>query len=489
MYCNAAIGARMMSMFARIPQWVIYIGLPLIGVFVGWGLSRFLKRRELLRTLRAAVEARKRAFETLRESIPTPSFLGSPATLSFAVEKISITNFKNIEQLTLDLVKGSSLEGKWSCIAGINGAGKSAILQALCIVLLGEKYAAELGSNRLRRMIRRTPDGSLESAKIEAWLRRSDDSLTRIALPLNKEGVDELALRSESDYSKMRQFWEEMKSTLLVSYGAARNLTQEEEKKHESQAKRVQQQMTLFDPLTRIADVDVLVKAGPGNEKKRRTLQRLLEQILDKEELRVWSEGDRLTFGRTGTRVDAIDLPDGFRSTVAWLSDLCSAWHDSAPDGFERETDPSLITGIVLLDEIDLHLHPNMARSIVPRLRRVLPRVQFVVTTHSPLVLGSFDRNELIVLEADEQGLVNARTLDRQVFGFSMDEIYKWLMRTPPHSTVLEEKVASGDDPNFASYLYQSPALSSAHEGVSAADSELLVNDLERLLKDVKSKT
>jgi hypothetical protein len=115
--------------------------------------------------------------------------------------------------------------------------------------------------------------------------------------------------------------------------------------------------------------------------------------------------------------------------------------------------------------------------------------VQFIVTTHSPLVLGSFDRNELIVLEADEQGLVSTRTLDRQVFGFSMDEIYKWLMRTPPHSSVLEQKVAQGDDPNLASYLYQAPALSATHGGVNAADSELLVNDLERLLKDVKSKT
>jgi len=474
-------------MLSQISQPVIYIALTLFGGYLGWLITRHYKRRRALEALRAAEDALKRAYEKLSENVRLPLLSPSPIPVSFTVEKISITNFKNIEQLTLDLTKDSSLSGKWSCIAGINGAGKSAILQAICIVLLGEKNAAELGSTRLARMIRRTPDGPLPAAKIELWVRRNKESVVRIAIPLNKEGIDEFTLRSETDYSNMRQVWEEMKSTLLVSYGAARNLTQEEEKKHESQAKQVRRQMTLFDPLTRIADVEVVVKGGSGNEKKRRTLQRLLEKLLDKEELRVWSEGDRLTFGRTGTRVEAMELPDGFRSTVAWLADLCSAWHDNAPEGFERETDPERISGIVLLDEIDLHLHPSMARSIVPRLRESLPLVQFIVTTHSPLVLGSFDRNELIVLEGDEQGVVSTRLLDRQVFGFSMDEIYKWLMRTPPHSSVLEEKIASGDDPNLASYLYQSAGVTSEQPGVNAADSQLLVNDLERLLKDVKT--
>jgi hypothetical protein len=467
-------------------------GLLLLGAFIGLVTSSSIhwvrKRRELLTALRAVDEAKTSVLEGIRESAPAQWVLRSPETASFTVEKISITDFKNIKQLELHLMKSSSLEGNWSCIAGVNGAGKSAILQALCIVLLGEKLVAELGSTLLQRMIRRTPTETLPGAKIEAWIRRNNDAPIRIMIPLNKDGIDERTLRNDPDYPKMRQTWEELKSTVVVSYGAARNLTQKEEKDHGREAKQVQRQMTLFDPMTRLADVAVLLKPDPENVKKRRTLQRLIERILDKEELGVYAEGDRLSFGRSGTRVDAIDLPDGFRSTVAWLADLCTAWHDAAPEGFPRDTDPSRITGIVLLDEIDLHLHPSMARSIVPRLRKVLPRVQFIVTTHSPLVLGSFDRNELIVLEADEEGLVTTRTLDRQVFGFSMDEIYKWLMRTPPHSSVLEEKVASGDDPDLASYLYQSPSLSSDSKGVSAADSQLLVKDLERLLEDVKAK-
>lgn len=464
--------------------------IALAGAIVGSIISiiavRARKRRRLTTALQNLKEVRRRAFEKLKD-IATSTALFAPAGEDeFQVESISISNFKNIEQLSLDLRGPSSLDGNWTCIAGINGAGKSAILQALCIVLLGERNAAELGSTRLGRMIRRTPDGSLPGAKIEAWIRRGENSRVRIAIPLNVEGIDELELRSDPDYAQMRQLWDEMKSMVFVSYGAARNLTEEEEKRHDFAAKPVRRQMTLFDPLTRIADVDVLIKSGSDNSDKRRTLYRLLQQILNEEGLGVLDEDDRLVFGRTGTKVDAIDLPDGFRSTVAWLADLCSAWHDSAPEGVDRGTDPSRITGIVLLDEIDLHLHPSMARSIVPKLREALPKVQFVVTTHSPLVLSSFDRRELIVLEADDEGLVSTRTLDRQVFAFSMDEIYKWLMRTPPHSSVLEEKVARGDDLDVAKYLYQAGGTSPGHEGVNETEAQLLVDDFEQLLKEVK---
>ena len=325
-----------------------------------------------------------------------------------------------------------------------------------------------------------------DGARIEAWVKRGKEEPVRLAMYLNNEGIDEVALRNDPEYSRMRVLWDELRSSVLVSYGATRNLTKDEETRNRSLAVEVRRQMTLFDPLTRIADVDVLINGG--SQAKRRSLQRLLEEVIDQEEMGVSAQGDRLVFGRLGTKVDAVDLPDGFRSTVAWLADLCSAWHDSAPPDMPRETDPSEITAIVLLDEIDLHLHPSMSRYIVPALRKALPRVQFIVSTHSPLVLSNFDRAELVLLEADEKGLVGTREPDRQVFAFGMDEIYKWLMRTPPRSSVIDAKVRSGDDPNVAPYLYQSPGNQSGQPGVNEADSKLLVDDLESLLKEVKEK-
>jgi hypothetical protein len=136
------------------------------------------------------------------------------------------------------------------------------------------------------------------------------------------------------------------------------------------------------------------------------------------------------------TRLGAVDLPDGFRSTIAWLVDLCASWHAIAPEraasGDHRE-----IRALVVIDEIDLHLHPRLQRVLVPRLREALPRVQWIVSTHSPLVLGCFDRRENVMLARDEAGHVTQREVDRQVAGFSTDEIYEWLMETPARTREL----------------------------------------------------
>lgn len=63
------------------------------------------------------------------------------------------------------------------------------------------------------------------------------------------------------------------------------------------------------------------------------------------------------------------------------------------------ENNPLAYTpGIVLIDEIDLHLHPQWQRVILPKLREHFPRVQFVITTHSPLVLQSLEKGNIFSL-------------------------------------------------------------------------------------------
>jgi predicted ATPase len=395
------------------------------------------------------------------------------------VEKVHIENLKNIKNLYLDFTEGSNLEGNWTCIAGINGSGKSTILQAICILLLGEKLAAELGSERLRRMLRREGDET-HDVRLEAWVRRGQSEPIRLLIPINRKGIDEGTLRSDPDYAEMRAMWEYLERTAFVSYGATRNLSETEDTRYDYVAEQVRRQMTLFDPLTRIVGIDALLKGGPQNRQKLQTLFNLLRAVVDEDGFSVsyHKPGDRLVFRQTGANVDAIDLPDGFRSTVAWLADVCTVWHETGEEQ-ERDTDPSKITGVVLLDEIGLHLHPGLARSIVPQLRKALPGVQFIVTTHSPLVLSSFDRAELIVLESDPEGKVGVRELDRQVFGFTMDEVYRWLMRTPPQSSVLESMAKEGTDPNFATYLYQT-------EATDETDAKELVDDMMTLLKELK---
>lgn len=58
--------------------------------------------------------------------------------------------------------------------------------------------------------------------------------------------------------------------------------------------------------------------------------------------------------------------------------------------------------GIVLIDEIELHMHPSWQRRILGVLKQLFPNVQFIITTHSPQVLGSVDNSYKIISLGDE---------------------------------------------------------------------------------------
>ena len=80
------------------------------------------------------------------------------------------------------------------------------------------------------------------------------------------------------------------------------------------------------------------------------------------------------------------------------------------------------IPGIVLIDEIDLHLHPNWQRLIVPTLTRIFKRCQFIVTTHSPQVLGEIKSGRILVLYQNRQGGIECRR-SRSAFGRDSNEL------------------------------------------------------------------
>jgi hypothetical protein len=94
------------------------------------------------------------------------------------------------------------------------------------------------------------------------------------------------------------------------------------------------------------------------------------------------------------TRVPLERLSDGYQGTLAWIGDLIRRLFDAYPDG----TDPLRGRGVVLLDEIDLHLHPRWQRSVVEDVRKLFPNLQFIATTHSPFVAQDMRPDDRIVV-------------------------------------------------------------------------------------------
>ena len=375
------------------------------------------------------------------------------------LKHLIISNFKSIHSLDLDLAHASELSGNWTCIAGINGAGKSAVLQAIVLVLLGDRLSLVIGDQWLERARRRAGD-ERKDAEIRAIVQFGEETL-ELVLPIGAGRIDlEKSVSDAEQREKIKAFWDEReRDHLLLSYGAGRNLSEYVDSRHGTKSDDVRRQMTLFDPLTQVANVEVLLEQAPKHALILRLLKSLLAIILEGASLEVAPNHETLRFLVDGALVEAAELPDGFRATIAWLADLCAAWCAKAPHE-AASGDPSQIRAIVLIDEIDLHLHPSLQRVLVPRLRKALPEVQWIVTTHSPLVLSSFDKSELVLLDVKAPGGV--RLLDRQILGFTMDEVYEWLMGTEPQSAALDDIEGEPHDAEarLARILAQSPTVS-----------------------------
>jgi predicted ATPase len=119
-----------------------------------------------------------------------------------------------------------------------------------------------------------------------------------------------------------------------------------------------------------------------------------------------WAQPILLMYGK---RLNFSQLPDGLRSTVGWLADFLMRM-DAYDQWVAKESERIDETGrMLLLDEIDTHLHPQWQRRILPSIKQALPEVQVFATTHSPFVIASCSGARIHVLEVDDNGVARNR--------------------------------------------------------------------------------
>ncbi|MFO0962325.1 MAG: AAA family ATPase [Phycisphaerales bacterium] len=116
----------------------------------------------------------------------------------------------------------------------------------------------------------------------------------------------------------------------------------------------------------------------------------------------------RLTVKKADARFSLQQLSDGERAFIALLGDLVRRLALANP---ELE-DPLLGHGVVLIDELELHLHPRWQREVVEKLRNSFPNIQFIATTHSPFIIQSLRPGELITLDPEEFGEYANRSVE-----------------------------------------------------------------------------
>lgn len=141
----------------------------------------------------------------------------------------------------------------------------------------------------------------------------------------------------------------------------------------------------------------------------------------------------RLLIDKDGKPIDFKQLSHGEKNLFTLIGDIAirlSLLNPGLEDPFQGE-------GIVLIDEIDLHLHPKWQRMIMGSLQTLFPNIQFIVTTHSPLIINDTQNANVLFID---NGVVTPLS---KTFGMNIDEIYLRLMDTPIQNEELQAEFDS----------------------------------------------
>lgn len=137
---------------------------------------------------------------------------------------------------------------------------------------------------------------------------------------------------------------------------------------------------------------------------------------------------------KNGKNIFYGQLSDGERGYIILVGDIARCLAIANPD----ITNPLDGEGIILIDEIELHLHPKWQRKIIPGLQKTFPNCQFLISSHSPQVLGEVPKESVWILEPGEEPYHPSRS-----YGMESSELLREVMgaesRSPGVAEVLED--------------------------------------------------
>ncbi|MFH0728220.1 MAG: AAA family ATPase [Pseudomonadota bacterium] len=358
------------------------------------------------------------------------------------IEEITLENIRCFDKATLRFK-----DNKWVTLLSQNGCGKSTVLQSLALLLAGPEGAQILSPR---------PVGWLrdeeQTGKLSIKIHQSENDpgqfgserVTRaFGYTFFLTGSKKLTIRNkvhtepgihespEKRLTWLRQnaFASRGTGWFAVGYGAFRRLTRKSEiivPSLEPQA-RYTNFITQFDedqPLSAFERWMVyldyrIVKSNDTEANRQKELgidaiNKLLPEGVKFDS--VTAEG-RIFFDVNGAKVPTIGLSDGYRSVLALSGDL--VWR--LIQAFPNSEDPLKEEGVVLIDELDIHLHPIWQRDIALWLRQQFPKLHFIVATHSPLIAAGAGPEALTLkfllkdgkAEVEEVPDISAMNVDR----------------------------------------------------------------------------
>ena len=359
------------------------------------------------------------------------------------LNKVIIDNFKGFRELTLDL------EGKSAVIFGVNGTGKSTLLSAI-------NYCFWLWLNRLKPAqgtAYRSFDAKLVhhgSSKFEiCCVVETSDRTHKLARRYTKAHMGKKAssLYQKKEYDEFvdtfRDLYlaEEENMPVFVNYGTNRavlDIPLRIRQKHQfskltALERAIENELdfrTFFEWYRNQEDIEneYIREFGEPNyqDKYLKCVRYAIETMLDNvSDLKVKRSPLRMVVKKGEIEIAVDQLSDGEKCTLALFGDLARRVAMANPN----RDNPLDGSGIVLIDEVELHMHPSWQRRVLTVLRKVFPNIQFIATTHSAQVLGEVCNDYVVLkLSATAEGEGNIKAVS--TYGKDANWILKYDMDT-----------------------------------------------------------
>lgn len=349
------------------------------------------------------------------------------------IERLTLSHLRGFEDLSFNFERPDGSFAGWTVFTGDNGSGKSTLLKAMALALIGPDIARALQPTFHRWIREGSSVGSIEMTVVQTsgedsyveGGRTPKDGRFGVKMEL-VSGTKEPTLRvvnpkgipaDRKNYqTPQRSIWSVAAAGWFAcGYGPFRRVFgASPEAMRLMVAPTTERFVTMFQEAASLAEVNQWLltlnhKKLEGREAEKKQLDNIIRVLRDDllpNELTIDGvDSDGLWLrDRQGTRLAWAEMSDGYRSALALLCDILR--NMSGVYGAEGliSNDPATgrpyvnRSGVVLIDEVDAHLHPEWQREIGFWLKRHFPRVQFLVTSHSPLVCQAADGGGLFVL-------------------------------------------------------------------------------------------
>lgn len=334
------------------------------------------------------------------------------------IKKLEVANYRGLSTKVDEEVRpirSFFFDEQFNVIVGANGIGKSSVLDVVALLLSRILPLTTPARNSKQRFLFSDVRSESRSLTARIWLdfknKELSYSIADAFEPKRKvvEDLDTDTIKLISEIYQRRNIESMAGAPLAIYYSVDRAMYRLSRKVKEPPSGRAAAYLNALAkkgvnyPFM-VSWLQTRKALAEDNDAKAARLLRVIDQALTRflpafGHLEATANPPRLFIKKDGVRLEIAQLSHGERSFIAMVTDIAVRLALANPETNDPLSDGY---GIVLIDELDLHLHPKWQRNIVEYLKKTFKNVQFIVTTHSPFIIQALKSGQLINLDPDE---------------------------------------------------------------------------------------